>query len=470
MLNDIVFNCMEISRIVDGKILSGSSDTGITGAEVDSRRCVNGSLFVALDGERCDGHDYIAQAVEKGAVAALVAEGFSDRSAFNDISDTVTLIEVAHPLNALQQIAEAHVRKFENLIKIGVTGSSGKTTTRALITSVLEKKYNVLATEGNFNSEIGLPLMALRIRSQHEVAILEMGINRVGEMDILADIFKPDLAVVTNIGTAHIGLMGSVDIIAEQKGRIFKYFSEKSCGFIYENEKYFEAFSGKYHGDFVKYGEESQKYIENTGEDSVEGQTVALDGVEFFFPLTGEYNYRNLCAAVAVGRFLEVENDDIISALSEITLPSGRSRFVRGRVSVVEDCYNANPESMKESLEGFSQIGWDGSKIAVLGSMKELGNESERFHQELGEFASTKDLSCFIFTGEETVSAFEILKKNNFKNKAFWCSGNEEAATVLQDVAQEGDLVLLKGSRSMKLEELTDLLIGKKLESGETGA
>ncbi|MBN2652365.1 MAG: UDP-N-acetylmuramoyl-tripeptide--D-alanyl-D-alanine ligase [Spirochaetales bacterium] len=460
-MSDFIFDARQIIELSDGELLSGALEVGVTAAEVDSRRCGSDFLFCCLNGEKTRGSLFVEPAIENGASIVLVDRDFAvqDHDLFNKVKEKVTIIAVDNPLEVLQLLAKVHISNFPNLIRVGITGSSGKTTTRELVALAFSSKFKVFSSSGNFNSDIGLPLMALRIRESDEVAVLEMGIDREGEMALLADIFNPQIGIITNIGMAHLGKFGSSDVIAREKSDIFKFFDEKSIGFLGEDEKYFQKITAGRAGSFKTFGLSSLAQFEITNKDSIFGPTISVGQESFNFPLVGDHNLKNLAAALVVCREFGIADADILRACSEVSLPSHRNNFIKGKVTVFEDCYNANPESMMACVGFFENVDWAGRKIAVFGSMKELGAASESYHSDFGLALKDSEIDEVFFFGEEMLAAYDSLRGSEFQNRAYWCESFEDLVDLVKEIIEDGDLILLKGSRSMELERLTDYLL-----------
>lgn len=459
-MNDFIYDAKQVISLSKGKKLFGSAAVRIVAAEVDSRRCKQNYLFCCIDGENTKGSLFIEDAINNGANLILVDKKYKlDKEFFNkDLENKVCIIATKNPLKALQNLAKKHLENFTDLLKIGITGSSGKTTTRELLSASLATKYEVFSTTENFNSDIGLPLMALKIRVKHNIAVLEMGIDRIGEMALLADIFRPDIAIITNIGVAHLGKFKSLENIAREKSNILKYFSKTAVAFINEKDlKYFKKEKNK-NLKFFSLAKLDGYEIEDR--DSVYGPIIKFNNEEFNFPLVGEHNLENLALVLEVAKYLGLNEKNVFSASSNVILPSHRNSFIEGRVAVFEDCYNANPESMKAGVDFFKKVNWDGRKIAVFASMKELGTLSKKYHSDFGYYLNGTELDEIFFYGEEMLDAYTALKDSSFENTAYWCENFDDLLDLLGEKTKEGDLLLIKGSRSMKLERITSFLKG----------
>jgi UDP-N-acetylmuramoyl-tripeptide--D-alanyl-D-alanine ligase len=480
----------ELLRAVHGKYVGFARNTkhfGFTSVATDSRNVVAGTLFIPLIGEKQDGHAYIPQAVEKGATVIFVASSSykqHENKYMELVSGTekVVLIVVENTLHALQDAAAAYVKKFPRLIRVSVTGSSGKTTTKEITAAILSQKYKVITNEGNLNSETGLPLSAFRIRSEHELALLEMGMNRRNEIGELAAVFRPQYAAITNIGTAHIGILGSRQAIADEKKKIFSYMEKDGTAVIPASDDFASFLAEGVRGKIVFYGRDvKDSGVAFVSDDGLDGTTFTVDGVTAHLHLPGVYNYNDALAAIALGKALGVSAEQIKNGVESIEPIFGRSQVIHGTYDVLQDCYNANPDSMERSLEFCASVSHKGKKIFVLGDMLELGAESHAAHAHAGELAARKGASMIVFIGTEMSAAYaeaekiaggaDGAKKNNNPELVYISAHDDaaiqKAASSILSFAQPGDLVLLKASRGMKLERITPLLSAGTKEAAD---
>ena len=479
---DSLLKLSEVLEATDGKLLNPSYDEKefcFTSVQTDSRNVGENSLFVPLIGEFQDGHVYIPQAVEKGASAVFVcknieAQKLSDLKTLSGKNPSVALILVEDTLHALQKTAGAYVRKFPSLIRCSVTGSSGKTTTKEIAASILRQKFNVIATVGNFNSETGLPLSVFNIRKEHELGLFEMGMNRENEIGEISDTFRPNFGIITNIGTAHIGILGSRQKIAEEKKKIFNFVDENGACIIPAEDDFAGFLADGVKGRVIKYGKNvsSEKCgVQFISDDGLEGTTFSVDGVKMTLHLPGAYNYINALGAIALAKVLGVSPEQIKAGIESLKPLGGRSTIKKGKYTILEDCYNANPDSMEKALEFASGIKTAGKKIFVLGDMLELGEKSEAEHTKAGELALKSGADMIIFFGFEMSYAYDeairLLEESGDEKLAsirIIAIGNKDetaiknAAEEIENFASEGDFILLKGSRGMGLERIIPLI------------
>lgn len=464
-MNSTVANetLMTLSEVLDstgGKLVGSPEAFSFNAVATDSRNVKPGTLFVPLVGEFQDGHKYVSQAVASGASVVLINNSEYEKNAgvYDDLSKNgVKFICVENTLHGLQDAAEGYVKKFPSLIKVAITGSCGKTTTKEMVVSVLKQKFNCVWTQGNFNSETGLPLSVFNIRSEHECGIFEMGMNRVNEIGEIAKVLKPEYALITNIGTAHIGILGSRENIAKEKRKVYGYISENGYAFIPENDD-FKAFATEdVKGKVVSFGAEVPAEVSGASfvkENGLFGTVFTLDGMEINLPVSGSYNYQNALGAVALAKALEVTTEQIKAGLESFQNVGGRME-VRNEVLVndekiilVKDCYNANPDSMSKAVELCSSQ--EGNKVFVLGDMKELGAKALDAHKEIIRLVKEKGVQNCAFVGSDFADA----RKDNSDAEGFCFFDSVDSEGLSEYViekAKKDSILLLKGSNSMKL-------------------
>ena len=443
-------------------VSSGPGGKEISSVVVDSREVRKGSLFVALEGERSDGHNYIMQAVERGAVCIIADRKKSGMYKEPEIADRAAVIRTDNPLASLQKLAGAYADRFSSLVRIGITGSSGKTTTKEIMASIFSLSAATVYTKGNLNSEIGLPLSMFSIREEHKYGIFEMGINFKGEMDILAGIYKPEYAVITNIGTAHIGPLGSEKGIAEEKSGIFSYFTDRSMGFLPEKDRNLDYLTSSCGGRYVLFGENQDSLVTGAEDLGIEGWLITCGGEKVKFSLPGRHNLENLYAAVKVAEYFRVDPVVIRRGIEAVSALPGRSRIISSDVTIIEDSYNANGDSLLRAMEYLEGLSWEGRKIAVLGSMKELGELSEEIHAGVGGRVAYMGMDAVFFFGEEMEAAYQAVRDSGSSMSCFYFIDYRKLEEALSDYVKTGDIVLLKGSRSMGLERLVGKLKGEE--------
>ncbi|MDR2392645.1 MAG: UDP-N-acetylmuramoyl-tripeptide--D-alanyl-D-alanine ligase [Treponema sp.] len=474
---EMEMNCVDLSKVLGAQLISFQGPSGpihvvCSSVCIDSRQVVPGALFVALVGTVQDGHRYVGSAFESGARAAMVA-----RSRWEDpASDLVhqareaqgLLLVVEDTLRGLQQAAAYYLARFPGLLRIGITGSSGKTTTKEIVAAILGQEQSVVMNQGNLNSETGLPLSVFKVRPYHQVGIFEMGMNRAGEIGELAQVLKPHIALITNIGSAHIGILGSKQAIAQEKKGIFSAFSGTERALIPEEDPYRNFLAEGIKGTICFYGPQSFRALADLHDRGLEGIDLRWDNKPVHCQLIGKHNIRNLLAALAIAREVPVSTKAIWEGLESVQPLFGRSEILRGPVTVIRDCYNANPESMQEAIGFCDSLDWQGRRIYVIGSMLELGSVSPEAHAGIGRALAASKADGIYFLGSENqgaVAALEQALKGTGQGKAgrvgfYYTDSLSCLSQVLADQIQPGDLVLLKGSRACGLEGLTEVVMG----------
>ncbi|MEW6563888.1 MAG: UDP-N-acetylmuramoyl-tripeptide--D-alanyl-D-alanine ligase [Spirochaetota bacterium] len=450
-------------QAVQGTVLySGrKAQAGFSSVAIDSRKVTEAGLFVALPGSSQDGHQYIDNAFNSGASIVLMQEdrleAYRNRALSAAQLHDGALIVVPKTLLALQQAARAYIDEFPGLLKIGITGSSGKTTVKELTAAIMGQEKRVIMNEGNLNSETGLPLSVFSVRPEHQVGVFEMGMNRPGEIGELAAVLRPDIALITNIGTAHIGILGSKDAIAEEKKAIFSQFNGKQVGLIPEYDAYADFLQHSVQGHIKLYGPRTTAPFGG-------GRNLGLDGIEFIWnqksitiPLAGQHNLLNALAAAALAQEAGAGAEAIQRGLASVKPLFGRGEIFKGPVTLIRDCYNANPESTIAAIEFCDELEWSGRRIYVIGSMLELGSESELEHQRVARVLAHSKADIIYLFGAETACMQDLIAETG-THQVLHTTDMDLLKSTLAESLVQGDLVLLKGSRGVALERLTDIV------------
>ncbi|MCL2205352.1 MAG: UDP-N-acetylmuramoyl-tripeptide--D-alanyl-D-alanine ligase [Treponema sp.] len=444
-------------------------NNGFSSVAIDSREAVAGSLFVALRGESLDGHRFVGDAFANGAVVALVDEkAMADSSlALAAVAEKTgaILVVVENTLRAFQDAAKAYLEKFPALLRIGITGSSGKTTTKEIAAAIIAQEKQVATNKGNLNSETGLPLSVFGVRAHHEVGVFEAAMSKAGEMADLARVLNPHIALITNIGSAHIGILGSRDAIAHEKKQLFCEFSGKNTAYIPSADAYRDFLAEGVRGKIVFYGAETLAALKGVRSLSIDGTEIDWGGEKTRLALPGKFNLANALAGVALALEAGASDDAVRRGISQVKPLFGRGEILKGKTTVIRDCYNSNPESAAAAVEFCDSVEWPGRKVYVLGSMLELGETSDASHAELGKQLSNCGADMVFLFGEEMRPAAEEdgagMQKSGKKIPFFYTANMAELSQELGKFVQSGDLVLLKGSRGCALETVTDILIGE---------
>ncbi len=446
----------DILKATGGRLLSGDPDTRVTGVTTDSREASAGALFVPIVGERVDAHKFIADVFEKGASAS-----FTQRE---DIScGEHALILVDDTERALIKLASWYRRLFPIPV-IGITGSVGKTSTKEMVAQALSAKYKVMRTKGNYNSQIGVPLTMFNIEKDHEIAVVEMGISDMGEMDDLVDTAAPECAVVTNIGVAHILNFKKLETTLREKLRITRDFSGGDTVFLNGNDDLLK--DAEPNGQVCRYGigdEDLDYYATDIHvKDALYNFTFnyredgELKKIPVAISMLGDHYAADSVAGLAVALKYGVDPMMAARKLTEYKGLPMRQNLIRlsSDMIIIDDTYNASPDSMKSSIRVLKMLDNPGRKIAVLADVLELGEASGDIHYELGKWIRENPVDMVFLTGAEMKEAARALKDSEVK--VFYNETNSETWKILKESVSEGDAVLFKGSRGMHQEELVD--------------
>jgi UDP-N-acetylmuramoyl-tripeptide--D-alanyl-D-alanine ligase len=442
---------IEITKAVGGKLINCSEDLNIYSISTDSRKISKGDLFIALSGENFDGHKFVDASIKDGAIAALVSK---------EINVNCPQIIVDDTMKALKSLASYYRSKFEFPI-VAVTGSTGKTSTKEMISSVLEEKFSVHKTQKNFNNEIGLPLSIFNMESNHQISILEMGMNNLGEIKRLADIARPSVGVITNIGTAHIENLGTRENIMKAKMEITTYFDEKCTLIVNGDDEYLSSIANKPYKviktSLYGKGDYNAFSINNLGEEGVEFvANYRGDNHLFRINVPGTHNVYNALAAIAIGDIFNLSLEEIKEGILKFKPVGSRMNIIslENDIKIIDDCYNANPESMKASINVLSSFN-ERRRIAVLGDMFELGEFSEEAHREVGKHLRGR-CDLVVTVGESSRYIFEE-SKVDINSRHF--NTKEDACLYINSIIKEKDVLLIKASRGMKMEDITNSII-----------
>lgn len=437
--------------------------------ETDSRAVGPGALFVALRGERVDGHDYLAQAQAAGAAAALVsASWYASRGASSAL--IMPLFVAPDPLAALQRAAAAWRASLPGVARIGITGSSGKTTVKEMCAAILSRVKKTVKNPGNLNSEIGLPASVFLMRPEHELAVFELGINRQGEMDTLAEVFSPDCAVITGIGSAHIGLLGGTRRgIASEKKRIASRFTGAQTLIVREDDEFKDFLMDEVAGSVLCYGPRSMPRFEGARSHGLAGWSLRYGGLDCMLALPGAHNLMNALAAIKAAELYGAGPAAVRDGLAELKALSGRSQVLPGPVTIVNDSYNANTESAIAAIEFCDEAEHAGSRVYVLGSMKELGDHAPEAHRLVGRRAARSKAAALYFFGEEALDGYRAaayaIAKAGAGPAIYHFVEYAELEAAVAAALRPGDAVLLKASRSIALERLIEPI--RKIGGGD---
>lgn len=429
-------------------------DREIVSITTDSRRAEPGGLFAAIVGARVDGHSFIPSVFERGALCVLSEKELQEAGGSYILVDSV--------LDALKAIAEDYLVQL-HIPVVGITGSVGKTSTKEMIAAVLSQKYCTHKTAGNFNNELGLPLTVFELRQEHEIAVLEMGINHFGEMHRLAKIARPDTCVITNIGQCHLEYLGDRDGVLRAKSEIFDYLRpDGHIVFNGEDDKLEAVREVKgIRPVFFGFGKENEVYADRIEKKGLDGISCRIHTPQGSFttliPIPGIHMVLNALAGTAVGLIYGLTLEEIRRGIESLQPVSGRFHVIHAeRATIIDDCYNANPASMKASLEVL-QDGL-GRKVAILGDMGELGDDEALLHRGVGEFAAGLDIDCCICVGRLCRELAGGISAKNQQMEVICMENLQELLGRLPALVNEGDTVLVKASHFMNFGKVVDAL------------
>ena len=432
-----------------GDVANLSSEVA-QGYSIDSRTIAPGELFFAVIGERLDGHDYVSAALEKRAAAAVVKKDQLHR-----YPDKTRLLAVNDTLVALQTLATT-VRKRWGKPLVGVTGSTGKTTTKEAIAHVLSARFRVLKSEGNFNNHFGLPLMLLKLEPEHDTAVIEMGMSHAGEIRALAKIAQPQIGVVTNVAPVHLEFFDSIAGIARAKYELIESLPSNGTAVLNADDEYVSQFGRDFKGHVITYGMSASakvcaENVHTRGAEGSEFDVVLSGGREHaHLPLVGEHNVLNGLAAIAVGIAYGMKPSDAVGALSTLKPPDQRGQVLQlGNITVVNDCYNSNPKALHAMVDALVAMSAQ-RRIVVAGEMLELGPAAEEMHRRAGQHIAEKKIDVVV--GVRGLAQSMIDRARSGGAEAIFMATPEEAGEWLARETRDGDVVLLKASRGVKLE------------------
>ncbi len=449
----------QIIEAVSGILLCGKKSVKIKGVSIDSRTIKKGELFIAIIGEKFDGHTFVKQAIAKGAAAVIV-----DRSV--EVSD-IPVIKVEDTTRALQKLANYYRNIFEKLTVLAITGSAGKTTTKDITASVLNQVYNVKKTQGNLNNYFGLPLTLFSLEGNEDFAVLEMGMSKRGEIQRLARIAEPEIGIITNVGPAHLQQLGSIANIARAKRELIEELPETGLAFLNYDNFHVCQMGNYFSGETIYYSLEDPSADIFTDRIKFSKKSLSINfrvhfrgkKYNFLFPGPGLHNIYNALPVIALALKKDFSEENIRNGLIKSKFSSLRMEIIEDSgFTIINDSYNANPLSMRSAIDVLKELS-TGRSIAVLADMLELGKKEIKEHQDIGKYIYQKKIDYLITVGKlgnyiwqgakiAGMSSASIKKANNKK----------EAAAILSEIITEGDTILLKGSRGMEIEKIINLL------------
>lgn len=450
----------DIETMVNGKISSDDYiEIYIEGVSTDTRTITEGQLFVPIKGDRFNGHNFIESAINNGAKAAL----WSRHEPLPEIDFPLILVE--DTLHAIQKLAKEYRNQLSIKI-IGITGSNGKTSTKDILSSILETQYKTYKTHGNLNNHLGVPLTLLSIKEDTEMGVIEMGMSSLGEIELLSNIASPDVAIITNIGNAHLEELKTRDNIIKAKLEIVKGLKPNGL-FVYhgdDNDLKETVNKLDIHQKKITFGEkQSNDYSTKIVSNNKEGLHFKLDNkplTTFYLPMLGKHQIFNATAAICVARYFDISYASIKKGLKNVSLTGMRNELIKGKnFDILNDSYNANPESTKAALRTIYSLKGYTQKIVIFADMLELGDKEKELHKEIGRCIDFDNID-FLFTyGKLSKYTSKEAQLKGYSDKSISFMNKKELIKYLKRILKSNSLILLKGSRGMHLEEIADSLL-----------
>lgn len=441
----------DILSATGGKLASGTGNYNVPAFSTDTRNIIPGSVFIAIKGKNFDGHDYVKDALDKGASGAIVERAI-DTGASNKDKDVIVVGDTQEAMGKIASVIRSRV----SIPVISITGTNGKTTTKEILAHILSSKYKVLKSKKSFNNIIGLSLTLFELDPSHEVAVLEIGTNHPGEIGALGAIARPDIAVITNIGDGHLEFFGDRRGVFNEKTSLLDHMSASGKAFLNKDDELLShvphaSAAGKFFGRAAG----SDLVITKVSRTAY-GHEFSLNGDGYSIPLEGEHNVHNAAAAVAVARHLGLSPEEIRESLEKVSLPEMRLQKVKsGGVTFINDSYNANPSSFECALKVLSGDTSAGKRGVVAGDMMELGDRTEEFHRKIGRSIAEKGIDFLIAIGPNAGHMVSGAVDSGMPaDRAMRAGTHQAAADLLKGFAGADTVVLLKGSRSARMEEV----------------
>jgi UDP-N-acetylmuramoyl-tripeptide--D-alanyl-D-alanine ligase len=458
----------DVLQHTGGRLLQGDAQQRLSGVSTDSRQIQPGEMFVALQGDQFDGHAFVAAAARRGATVALVAVGFAQRLGVGRASERagLTVIAVPDTLAALQDMARVQRQRFAGRV-VGITGSNGKTTVKEMTAAVLAQRYATFRSPGNLNNHIGLPLAWLALPPEVEVCVCEMGMNHLGEIRHLCSIAQPHVGVVTNVALAHVGYLGSLAEVQQAKGELIDALDAEGIAVVNADDPRTRALGDRAPGRVIAFGRSPEADVRgrvcaDRGLDGMQCE-LEIDGVTWpcHVALLGQHNLSNALAAAAVGVALNVPAPGIVAGLQGYRGMYGRMtvRRLHDDVVMIDDSYNANPDSMRAALQFLQQVPGAGRRLAVLADMLELGEAAPALHREMGAWAWQCGVDELIVLGALAGMIADGARQSGMASSHIHrVASHQEAVAVLERLIGPRDVVLVKGSRGMTMERVVEAM------------
>ena len=438
----------QIQEITQGILIQGNPDTKVRGASIDSRTAKKGDVFIAIKGERLDGHRFIREAQKKGVAGIVVQKKLRGLS-------SIPMIRVKDTTQALGQLAAFHRRRFSIPI-IAITGSAGKTTTKEMIAHVLESRYKVLKNRKSENNQYGLPLTLLRLNSSYDIAVLELGTNQFGDIDYLSQIVDPTVAIYTNIGESHLQGLKSPRGVLREKTRLMNYLPPHGDVIFNQDDQYLKNFFKKrlpqtkmtyaiHHKAAFQ-----ARQIQKSQNDKI---TFMVNKKRFLIKTPVHHNIYNALAAICCGHLFKISYNSMKIKLNAFLFDNSRQQVKKiGQLTLIDDTYNSNPLSLKSAIRTLDSFLTKGRKICVCGDMLELGKTAYALHRDIGKTIARSSIDLVLTTGRYTKEITKIVQKSSVEKQAFHCRDIDEVNQRLKKYCQKGDVVLVKGSRATRMD------------------
>ncbi|MEA3329002.1 MAG: UDP-N-acetylmuramoyl-tripeptide--D-alanyl-D-alanine ligase [Candidatus Omnitrophota bacterium] len=455
-----MFTSQEVLRAVKGKLLKGDPGTNFKGISIDSRSIKNEELFVAIKGKRFDGHDFVSQALAKAGGAVVSKRFLLSRPRL--VNNKKSIFLVKDTLTSLGDIASSRRNRFKGTV-LAVTGTTGKTTTTGILASVLKQKYKVLKSEASFNNFVGLPLTLFKLNSAVQIAVLEMGTSGIGEIKRLAEISRPDLGVIINIGPAHLGYLGNLQGVYRAKLELLEAMDKNTLAAINGDDKKLLSRAKLFRPRITTFGMNRDCDFRASEVSYSEGKLrFVLNGCkQLKLKALGRYNVYNALAAISLAGQLGLNFNLIKKGLADIDLPPGRMEVKKiGDIRLIDDSYNSNPLSLGSAIDTLAGLSVKGKKILVSGDMLELGSGSESAHQQIGKKVASSGVNVLITVGNLARQISRAACRSGMKkDEVFDCGSIEDAMDCLKTQAAGGDIILVKGSRATRMERVVENFI-----------
>lgn len=452
----MLFTINSLKRVFPKFTGNIDNDNLINKVITDSRKNVEQSLFIPIEGERFDGHDFLKQAIENGAIATVWNK---QKQVPDFVPDHFPVFFVSNTIDALQQLA-THYRQLINPTVVGITGSNGKTTTKDILAAILRTTFKTHATKGNFNNDIGLPLTILSMSRDTEILVVEMGMNDFKEIERLSHVAQPDYAIITNIGESHIEHLGSREGIAQAKLEIVEGLKESGLLIVDGDEPLLNSIHGKKNVIKCGFGNTNNNVISNVELIETGTQFIVNNVHTYNIPLFGKHHALNASYAIALAQFVGVQEENIVNGLMSLDHTSMRFQFLQSthEATLINDAYNASPTSMIGAIDVIKQFDSYKEKIVVLGDILELGTYAEQFHLSVAEHIKEPITKLFTY-GNNAHLISQYVSKHEYQIECQHFTDKETLITHLNDILNKNMIVLFKASRGMALESIVEKLI-----------